>query len=58
MSDPGWYNCGILFRLTLPWFALVALLQHAFIYAFMLNDTTTGSNFAQQVSLKPVEQNS
>ena len=37
MSDLGWYNYGMLFRLTLPWFVLVALLQSAFIYVFMLN---------------------
>ena len=36
----------MLFRLTLSWFALVALLQSAFIYAFMLNDTLQGSDFA------------
>ena len=51
MSDPGWYNCRMLFRLTSSWFALVTLLCFAFVYAYMLNYVTTGSNFANQVAL-------
>ena len=58
MSDLGWYNCGMLFRLTLVWFALVALLQSAFIYVFMLNNTLPGSDFACRTDQSPIPKNS
>ena len=58
MSDLGWYKCGMLLRLTLRWFALVALLQSAFIYVFMLNNTLPGSDFACRTDQLPIPKNS